>query len=82
VVAYAGYDCITGSTAADWADFFLLAKNDRTYLAFLVDLVLFSATQSFLLRCIHDQQCDDEEGPMPTVYNIPFVGLMAWLLGA
>ena len=81
VVTYAGYDCLTASTASDWGDFVQLARDDRTYLAFLVDLVLFSASQSFLLRRIFSQQNDDDDETMPPIYNMPFVGLMAWLFG-
>ena len=81
VVAYAGYDCLTASTGADWGEFAQLAKNDRTYLAFLVDLGLFSASQSFLLGRLYYQQNGGEEGPKPQIYNVPFVGLMAWLFG-
>ena len=81
VAAYAGYDCITASTASDWGDFVQVAKADRTYTAFLVDLALFSASQSFLLRRIHSQQNEDGDESMPQIYDVPFVGLMSWLFG-
>ena len=81
VVTYAGYDCLTASTASDWGDFVQLARDDRTYLAFLVDLVLFSASQLFLLRRVYNQHNDDGDETMPAIYNMPFVGLMAWLFG-
>lgn len=81
VVTYAGYDCLTASAASNWEDFIQLARNDRTYLAFLVDLVLFSASQSFLLRRVYNQHNNDGDETMPPIYNMPFVGLMAWLFG-
>ena len=81
VATYAGYDCLTASTVSDWGDFLQLARDDRTYLAFLVDLVLFSASQSFLLRRVHNQQKDDGDETMPPIYSMPFAGLMAWLFG-
>lgn len=77
VVAYAGVSCAADSTWQEWADFGRLAAEDRTYLAFCVDLFLFSLFQPFLLRRI----CEQEQQPISGTYNVPFIGLVAWLLG-
>ncbi len=74
VVGYAGYETIvtTMATPSEWNEFLSLVKNDRTYLAFAVDLVLFGFIQSFLLERI--------TGSNHASDKIPFVGLISWLL--
>jgi len=74
VVGYAGYETIltTVTTPGEWNDFLLLVKNDRTYLAFAVDLVLFSFIQSFLLEGMNGSKHASDK--------IPFVGLISWLV--
>lgn len=66
-----------GASPEQWADFGELAVSDRTYTAFCVDLVLFSVIQPFLLRCA----TAGYQKETPAVYNIPFIGLLAWLFG-
>ena len=83
VVFYAGLSCLSNSSLDDWSNFAKLATEDRTYLAFCVDLILFSAFQPFLLEKVYRQTADDSvnNDPMPQIYKVPFVGLVAWLCG-
>jgi len=85
VVFYACGSCLVDTSLGDWSDFARLATADRTYLAFCVDLVLFSTFQPFLLRKVYTQEIvksgENESDPMPQIYNVPFVGLVAWLFG-
>jgi hypothetical protein len=41
--------CTTTATTVDWTEFTSLVQSDRTYLAFCVDLVLFSTFQPMIL---------------------------------
>lgn len=87
VAVYASITCLSNSSLDDWENFAKLATEDRTYLAFCVDLVLFSVLQPFLLGRVWKQTVkggntdDDDDPSMPQIYNVPFVGLMAWLFG-
>ena len=76
VVAYASYETVNTSINAptEWVDFIELVKNDRTYLAFAVDLSLFTCFQSFLLKDIKSQQNIQQ-----TSGDIPLLGILSWL---
>lgn len=80
VAVYAAIACITGSSTSDWLDFAQLVTEDRTYLAFSIDLLLFSIFQPYMLNKLHIQNAEADARP-PQIYNVPFVGLMAWLFG-
>jgi hypothetical protein len=54
----------------DWTEFAHLVQTDRTYLAFCVDLGLFSIFQPLVLARVKSLQ---------TIDFAPFLGLMAWL---
>ena len=56
-------------------EFAALCGSDRTYLAFLVDLSLFSVFQAWLMR---DVPC--ERMGEPALRKVPFWGVVAWLL--
>uniref|UniRef100_A0A7S2E6P8 Uncharacterized protein n=1 Tax=Ditylum brightwellii TaxID=49249 RepID=A0A7S2E6P8_9STRA len=79
VVGYALLQTIIAtftSGSQEWIDFSSLVQTDRTYLAFCVDLVLFGSFQSFLInKIVNENESDDT-----MIYNVPFVGLMVWLL--
>lgn len=54
--------------------FLQLCVADRTYLAFLVDLSLFSLFQAALMQDVPCERMDS-----PGVRFVPFVGIIAWL---
>jgi hypothetical protein len=70
VVGFAAFQCATATTPQDWSDFGQLVTEDRTYLAFCVDLVLFSVFQPLILSRVKTLEGLD---------YVPFVGLIAWL---
>lgn len=65
------------NSAEQWKDFGSLVATDRTYLAFCVDLVLFSFFQVLLTTRVASQASGSTV--TPNKYKIPFIGLMAWL---
>ncbi len=79
VVGYAAIQTMltTASAPTEWLDFFDLVKNDRTYLAFAIDLTLFNCFQSMLLNELKLQR--GEENQVDDKSDIPFIGLLAWL---
>ncbi len=50
-----------------------LMSSDRVSLAFVVDIVLFSVWQAYMINSL------DKEAPAACKY-VPFVGLGAWLV--
>lgn len=84
VVVFAAVSVFSASPE-QWSNFLDLALTDRTYMAFCVDLVLFSIIQPFILRRATSGTSKvgtNGENEIPTVYKVPFIGLIAWLLGA
>lgn len=73
VVGYAFFETAltTFTSPGEWGTFFNLVQTDRSYLAFAVDLILFSFFQSFLLEEVSNSADSDEK--------TPFIGLMKWL---
>jgi len=74
VVGYAGYSSTAGTTSEDWAQFFAQCLEDRTYLAFCVDLAVFSTVQPYLLQRVR--------GTSKGWDFVPFIGLITWLLAS
>jgi len=74
VVAYALLQTVTATTMQDWETFFQTCQQDRTYFAFVVDLVLFSILQPYILK----RADGGKEENRPLDY-VPLVGLLAWL---
>ena len=72
VASYAILQTVTTTDLQAWSDFLQECSKDRTYFAFVVDLVLFSIFQPYLLNRI-------EKGDGRVTDSIPFVGLMVWL---
>ena len=64
----------TQATAADWEQIQQLVQTDRTYLAFVVDLGLFSVFQPLIL-----QRARHGSSAVSALDNVPFLGLIAWL---
>jgi hypothetical protein len=54
VAAYAMYETITMTALADWQEFWEECQQDRTYFAFIVDWVLFSMFQPYILQRAKD----------------------------
>lgn len=73
VAGYAVQQAAFVATPADWSDFFALARNDRSYFAFLVDPVVLSLFQPLLLARVKGRE------RMTPVDYVPFVGTIAWL---
>lgn len=71
VALYALFQVGTSTTFVDWSEFVTECKQDRTYFAFVVDLVLFSLFQPYLLKRV--------EGNSRNVDFVPLVGLLSWL---
>lgn len=71
VASYALFQCITVATTQDWMDYSQLVTTDRTYLAFTVDLALFSVFQPLILSRV--------KASTGVIDYVPFVGLIAWL---
>jgi len=73
VVGFAFFQSVlvTSSHPEQWSELVNLIVTDRTYMAFAVDLVLFSVTQSYLLRQVSKEH--------QILYDVPFIGLIAWL---
>lgn len=83
VTGTALYETATLSTAADWQEVWQLVQTDRTYLAFVVDLVLFSVFQPLILQRARQSLRGSNEsliGPTVPLDALPFGGLIAWLL--
>lgn len=71
VTGTASFSTATRATSADWEQIQELIQSDRTYLAFVVDLCLFSIFQPFILH--------RARGSSGRSLDIaPFVGLVAW----
>jgi len=87
VVGYAALQAtITTITSPnEWNEFFRLILEDRTYLAFSVDLVLFSIFQFFLLGQVCTSTLDttdndqDDDVLLFTNKKLPFLSLLTWL---
>jgi len=71
VIGYALYQGVRAVSVKDWMKFAELARTGRTYLAFCIDIVLFSVFQPLLLGRIN--------GKTRPIDCVPFVGLIAWL---
>jgi hypothetical protein len=78
VVGFASFQTIltTATAPSEWIDFLNLVKTDRTYLAFAVDLFLFSCFQKVLLDDLKSQNPSSDERDLD---GIPFIGLLLWL---
>ena len=79
VVAYALVQLTTVATVHDWNEFGNLVQTDRTYLAFAIDLCLFSLFQPLVLGRLRRGQSADGGGTL-LLDAIPLVGLLAWVL--
>jgi hypothetical protein len=73
VALYALYTTLTQSTMADWSEFWETCQADRTYLAFVTDLSLFSIFQPLILQRVNGHETNR------SIDYVPFVGLMAWM---
>ncbi|KAL7571425.1 hypothetical protein ACA910_019185 [Epithemia clementina (nom. ined.)] len=85
VVGNALLQLTTVATSADWQEFVSLAQTDRTYLAFCLDMILFSIFQPLVLdrvrsQCRNDSNSNSIIGNTSSLDAIPLVGLIAWLL--
>lgn len=72
VAGYALYETVTMTTLSDWQDFIGECQRDRTYFAFVVDWVLFSFFQPYILKRAKGGENDSLD-------FVPFVGLMNFL---
>ena len=73
VMSWAAFQAFTQSTTENFEEILALVRSDRSYLAFVVDLSLFSIFQPFILRrargndAIESWDC------------VPIVGLLSWM---
>ena len=74
VVWFAIIQSAAVATQDDWTNFGDLIQTDRSYLAFGVDLILFSLFQPLVL-----QRAGGDEYELKTSDYIPFFGLAIWL---
>lgn len=80
VTGTALFTTVTLGTDADWAQMKDLIQTDRTYLAFVVDLCLFSVFQPLILERAR-RQASSSSPPLSATWDaFPFVGLVVWLL--
>lgn len=71
VVAFALFQTATMTTTEDWRSFLIECQQDRTYLAFMVDLTLFSLVQPYVLK--------RAKGSNESIDYVPFLGLFSFL---
>ena len=71
VVSYACIACLFNSSLDDCSKFAKLATEDRTYLAFCIELFLFLIFQLFLMNQVCTQVVDGsgKNDLMPQIYN-------------